>query len=362
MSNRLFVATRKGLFSFTRSDAGWSLTGRAFLGDPVTIVLSDPRDGAIYAGLSLGHFGPKLHRSDDDGASWVEVAAPAYPPSESPDGPSVHTLWALEHGGLDRRGLLWCGTIPGGLFRSDDRGESWALVESLWNDPRRSQWFGGGADQPGIHSVCVDPRDSDRLLLGVSCGGVWQSADAGGSWEQTAHGMKARYMPPERVDDPNIQDPHRIVRSRSSPDVLWCQHHCGVFRSTDGGRSWQELSVPPSSFGFAVAVHPHEPDTAYFVPALSDEKRIPVEGAVVVTRTRDGGSSFDVLREGLPQRDAYDVVFRHALDIDGSGDRLAFGSTTGGLWISEDGGDRWAALSTHLPPIYALRFAGDRCG
>jgi hypothetical protein len=105
-------------------------------------------------------------------------------------------------------------------------------------------------------------------------------------------------------------------------------------------------------------VHPHDGDTAWFVPAIKDERRIPVDGKVVVTRTRDGGRSFEVLRDGLPQEHAYDLTFRHALDVDETGDRLAFGSTTGSLWVTEDQGDRWQCVSTHLPPIYCVRFAG----
>ncbi len=123
-------------------------------------------------------------------------------------------------------------------------------------------------------------------------------------------------------------------------------------------RRWREVTeVPPSSFGFAVAVHPRDPETAWLVPGTSDQHRIPVAGQVVVARTRDGGSSFDVLREGLPQHNAYDLVFRHALDIDETGDRLAFGSTIGSLWITENQGDFWECLSSHLPPIYCVRFA-----
>ena len=76
-----------------------------------------------------------------------------------------------------------------------------------------------------------------------------------------------------------------------------------------------------------------------------------------MTRTRDGGKSFDVLTKGLPQDHAYDIVYRHALAIDATGDRLAFGSTTGGLWVSEDQGDSWSAVSHTLPPIHAVRFA-----
>jgi hypothetical protein len=115
--------------------------------------------------------------------------------------------------------------------------------------------------------------------------------------------------------------------------------------------------VEPSAFGFAVAVHPDEPDTAWFVPGIKDEKRYPVDARLVVTRTRDGGRSFDVLTDGLPQRHAYDVVWRHALSIDETGDRLAFGSTTGGLWLTEDQGDHWQEISHTLPPVHAVRFA-----
>lgn len=169
--------------------------------------------------------------------------------------------------------------------------------------------------------------------------------------------MRADYLPPDNATDPNLQDPHRLVQSPTNPDCYWVQHHNGIFRSTDNSSSWQELqNVPPSAFGFAVAVHPHDADTAWFVPALDDECRVPVDGAVVVTRTRDGGASFDVLSEGLPQQDAYDIVFRHGLDIDETGDRLVVGSSTGSLWVTENGGDTWVTVSTHLPQVYCVRF------
>jgi hypothetical protein len=76
----------------------------------------------------------------------------------------------------------------------------------------------------------------------------------------------------------------------------------------------------------------------------------------VVTRTRDGGRTFETLTQGLPQRHAYDLVYRHALDVDETGDWLVCGSTTGSLWVSEDGGDSWLTVSSNLPPIYATTF------
>jgi photosystem II stability/assembly factor-like uncharacterized protein len=164
-------------------------------------------------------------------------------------------------------------------------------------------------------------------------------------------------MPPEGAGNPNIQDPHRIVRCAARPEVLWCQHHNGIWRSTDDALSWQEVvAVPLSNFGFAVAVHPSDADTAWFVPGVADQQRIPVGAALAVNRTRDGGRSFETLRSGLPQVQCYDLVYRHGLAVAGDGRTLMMGSTTGGLWASSDGGEQWAAVDAHLPPIHAVRF------
>jgi hypothetical protein len=368
MSTRCHVATRKGLFTLERGSSGWSIARVSFLGDNCTLAMHDPRTGHLYATLNHGHFGVKMHRSTDGAATWQEVATPTYPekpadyvpktPAEgTPADWALKLVWALAPGGRDQPGVIWCGTLPGGLFRSDNGGESWDLNRPLWFDPMREEWFGGGADHPGIHSVLVDPRDSRHVTIGISCGGVWQTRDGGRSWQVGGKGMRAEFMPPERQFDPNIQDPHLVVQCGANPDVLWVQHHNGIFKSTDAAASWTEISgVSPSAFGFAVAVHPRDPETAWFVPAVKDEKRYPSEGRVVVNRTRDGGRSFETLTRGLPQQHAYDLVFRHALDVDESGSRLAFGSTTGSVWVSEDGGDSWASISSNLPPVYAVRF------
>jgi photosystem II stability/assembly factor-like uncharacterized protein len=154
-----------------------------------------------------------------------------------------------------------------------------------------------------------------------------------------------------------VQDVHRCVQCPGQPAEWWVQHHNGIFRSTDDAASWRELEVAPSSFGFAVVVHPRDGSTAWFVPGISDQRRIPVDGHVIVNRTRDGGRTFEALTKGLPQRHAYDITYRHGLDIDAGGDRLVFGTTTGSLWVTEDQGDSWQTVSEHLPPVYCVRFA-----
>ncbi len=300
MSDRLFVATRNGVFTVARRTGRarprWTIARAQFLGDNASMVLPDRREGSVYVALGHGHFGVKLHRSQDGGRSWEPCATPAYPPK--PEGLderepnsgrpilwNTELVWALERGHESEPGTLWCGT---------------------------------------------------------SC---------------QADGMRAAYMPPERQGDPDVQDPHHMVQCRANPDVLWVQHHNGVFRSTDGAVSWHEIeTVKPAAFGFAVAVHPDDPDTAWFVPGVSDKHRIPVKGRVAVARTRNGGRSFQVLTQGLPQIHAYDLTYRHGLDVDETGDRLAFGTTTGSLWVSEDQGDSWETVAEHLPPVYCVRF------
>ena len=351
-----WVATRKGLFKLQRDGVGWQIGNVSFLAEPVSMVLPAVAGGRMFAALNLGHFGVKLQGSDDQGQTWQELAVPTYPPQPEPlQGPAwkLQQLWSLERKG----GTIWAGTIPGGLFKSVDEGASWQLVESLWNRAERLEWMGGGYDAPGIHSICPHPTVADELLIAVSCGGAWRTTDGGDDWQLRAAGMRADFMPPAQAGDQNIQDPHRIVRCSSAPDVLWCQHHCGIWRSTDNGLSWQQLQAEPSSFGFAVAAHPQDPLTAWFAPGIKDEKRLPVDAALCVTRTRDGGQSFEALRVGLPQQHCYDLIYRHGLAVDDeTGTHLLMGSTTGNLWASDDAGDSWHTVSLNLPPIYALRF------
>jgi hypothetical protein len=209
--DRAWAATRKGLVELRHRGGRWQVQRTHFLGEPVTMLLPPDAHGRMLAALNLGHFGVKLHASMDAGATWAEVAAPAYPeqPPEA-TGPAwkLVLVWALEA----TAGAVWAGTIPGGLFKSADFGQSWQLVGDLWHRKERLEWFGGGYDAPGIHSICPHPTQPGQLLVGISCGGAWTTHDDGATWQITATGMRADFMPPEQSGNPNIQDPHHIQR------------------------------------------------------------------------------------------------------------------------------------------------------
>lgn len=356
--DRLIISARKGLFIFERAASEWKMTHEAHVGIPVSYAICDPRNGTLWAGLDHGHWGTKLSRSLDGGTTWDEVTAPKYPEGEEVrEGvpAALRYVYSISAGGADEPNRLYLGTDPGGLFVSDDGGETFDLVESLWNYPtRKTNWFGGGRDNPGIHSILVDPRDSKHVFLAISCAGVWESRDGAKTWELLTE-LWGESMP-EDFSKPSA-DPHCLAFCASQPDMLWQQNHFGIYNSRDGARTWSLISKEENTahFGFPIAADAMNPDVAWVVPASSDGRRVAPSGSMCVARTDDGGQSWNVFRKGLPQERCYDIVFRHGLDV--SGDTLAIGSTTGNVFVSEDRGESWECLGNHLPPVYAVRFA-----
>lgn len=261
----------------------------------------------------------------------------------------------MAEAGADRPDELWLGTEPGGLFHSSDGGTTWQLVESLWQHRLASDlWFGAGKDEPFIHSIVVDPHNSAHVYIAVSCAGVYETWDAGVTWQPRNTGLKATYLP-----NPHSElghDPHLLLACAADPSVLWQQNHCGIFRSTNGGLDWADVTDKNgiADYGFALAIDNQNPNRAWVVPAKSDEMRLPHDLALCVCRTDDGGRTWQPLRRGLPQRHSFDIVFRHALAIHET--NLAFGTTTGNLFISENGGESWRCLSHHLARVDVVRF------
>lgn len=355
MKSTLLIGTRKGLVVARKKKQSWQIESVYFDAIPVSIAYADERNGTWWACLDHGHWGVKLHRSTDEGQHWEELPPPAYPAHlEMKEGiPAVtRYLWAMHHGGYAHPNRLWIGTEPGGLFKSEDGGNKFQLVEPFWHHPSRPEWFGGGKDYAGIHSIVIDPRNEDRILVGISCAGVFETLDAGRSWTVRNEGLKADFLPDPKASIGH--DPHMLLAAPSNPDILWQQNHCGIFRSTNGAVSWQEVSEKegPANFGFALSIAEDNPNQAWVAPAVSDVHRVAIDKALCICRTDDGGQSWTAFRKGLPQSFAFDIVYRHALIS--SGDEVIFGTTTGNLFYSEDRGESWQTISHHLPMVLSL--------
>lgn len=361
MTNKLLVGTTKGLVVFERSNHTWKVSKVHFMGLPASMVYVDQRTNTWWVGLAHRHWGQKLHFSTNEGENWESVPTPKYPAdAEIKPGKraTLKKIWCMSQAGPDKPGQLWLGTEPGGLFVSKDNGQNFDLVESLWNHPSRideNQWFGAGRDFPFIHSIAIDPRDSDHVYIAVSCAGVFETRDGGTSWEPRNRGLIAAYLPNPHVEVGH--DPHSLLICQSQPDVIWQQNHCGIFRSTNAGASWDNVSDPKgiADYGFALAIDHQNPDRAWVIPAVSDEVRVAHDLSLCVCKTEDGGDSWVPLREGLPQEFCFDIVFRHAMAIQDN--ILAFGTTTGNLFLSDDQGNSWQCLSAHLARVDYVAFA-----
>ena len=393
MSAILLLGTRKGTVIVDRTQTGWRPRPIAHQGIPVCYAAKDPRDGTLWASLDHGHWGPKLSRSRDNGATWQDVLSLKYPkgarhivqylptPDFDPNAPAgqpeyrdatVYKIWNVTFGTDSQPGRLYAGTIPGGLFVSDDGGDSWELNRPLWNHASRggdlfsgeatseTHWGGTpasidyGVFEPGIHSIVVDPRDPEHMYVSVSSAGVLETRDGGKTWLGRNEGMLMDYLPNPRAEWGH--DPHFVTASSGQPDHLWQQNHCGVFYSDDGAKNWRKVSDPEAGvhFGFPIVADPKDGRTAWVVPAQADSERMAIDGGLFVARTTDGGQSWQALRKGLPQDHAYDIVLRHALDA--AGDCLCFGSSTGNVYLSEDRGESWSCLGNNFPPVYSVRF------
>ena len=215
MKRKMLLGTRKGLVTLCHDGRQWQIEREDFAGIPVSYAMHDHRTGKLWACLEHGHWGGKLHRSDDMGRSWVEVPAPRYPDGATrPDDDqpaNTSYMWIIQPGGDDQPERLYIGTEPGGLFQSDDGGETFHLVETLWNQPSRKHWFGGGRDHAGLCSIVVDPRDSNHMHIGISIGGVYETEDDGATWGARNKGLYADYLPNPYAEFGH--DPHYMLAS-----------------------------------------------------------------------------------------------------------------------------------------------------
>jgi len=360
---KLLVSTRKGLFQIERRSGEWHLRDPHFVGVPLQNALRDPRDGSLWSCTGHGHWGAKLYVSRDDGANWAEVKCPAFPEGFEIDAVTefghrkepavVKHLYTLVPNGPDGHYLM--GTDPGGLFATTDGGETWSVNEPLWTLRNDHNWYEGGGGVM-LHTIDIDPNDPQRMHIGVSCAGVYETRDGGQSWEPRNKGIVVDFMPEQYPE--YGQDTHMLARGRQDSNVLWQQNRCGNMRSTDGGLTWTDVTDGlPTRTGFGITMDENDDNVAWTVPMHSDEVRTAPEGALVVCRSDDGGQTWRELRNGLPQRHCYDIVLRHALDS--RDDFVVFGTNCGALFASDDRGESWYSIASYLPPINSVKIEAD---
>ena len=353
MPSRLLIllGTKKGAFVL-QGDPGratFSVQGPFCETMPIQHLAWDPATGSLVAGAGSPWYGPTIWRSPALGASWTQSSAGlTYGDGEGV--PAVTRVWNVTAVG----GALYAGVEPAGLFRSDDGGTTWSHVSALRDHPSRPDW------QPGnggliLHTIVPHPTDPQRMWIGISAVGVFETRDGGVSWTARNKGIRADHLP-----DPYPEVGvcvHKFGVHPANPERLYQQNHSGAYRSDDAGVTWQDMNDGlPSRFGFPLSVHPHDPETIWTVPLNGDDRgRYMPDGAAAVWRSRDGGDTWLRLSKGLPQQHAYLGVLREAMAVDRLDPVGVYvGTSTGQLFSSRDEGDSWTLLADFLPPISSV--------
>jgi photosystem II stability/assembly factor-like uncharacterized protein len=361
---RLLVGTRKGAFVLTadgRRDE-WDVAGPHFGGWEMYHLKGSPADpDRLWASQSSGWFGQLIQRSDDGGRTWNPVgndfAYAGVPGTHqwydgTPHPWEFARVWHLEPSPTDPDSVH-AGVEDAALFHSSDGGATWRERPGLREHGSGPKWQ-PGAGGMCLHTILADPADATRMWVAISAAGVFRSVDGGDTWEPANRGLHS-----EGIPDPDAEVGHcvhHLALHPSRPDVLFMQKHWDVMRSDDGGGSWREISGDlPSDFGFVIDVHAHEPDTVYVVPIKSDSEHYPPDGRLRVYRSRTGGDEWEPLTDGLPQRDCYVNVLRDAMAVDGLDPcGIYFGTTGGQVYGSADGGDSWSAIVRDLPAVLSV--------
>lgn len=354
----VLVGTRKGLFMLesdaTRRD--WRMRGPYCDGWPVYHAVYDGDTGSIYAAAASEWHGAGVWRSTDLGESWqLSSEGLSYGEGNGEEAPRLSKISHLAAG----HGRVLAGVETAGIFESRDGAQTWSCLSTLAGQPGREGWNNPAAQPPGhlgLSAVHLHPDDPTRLFAIAQGVGLFESSDDGASWTPRNRGLRADW--PREHDEIGFCV-HKLVRSPLDNDRLYQQNHCGVHRSDDGGLSWSEVTEGlPSDFGFAAAAHPHELDTFYVIPLDPGHARCMHDGAASVWRTRDGGSSWQRLSQGLPQSDAHLGVLREGMAIDAyERPGLYFGTSTGQVFVSADEGESWQEAASYLPAIWSIEVA-----
>ena len=328
-SQEVLVGTREGVVTIERPASGseWRVNHRALTDKHISAIIKEPESGLTFAGAFSG----SVHVSADNGKTW-ELRG---------NGLTETNVYSLASRRVNGRARLFAGTEPAHLFASDDLGLNWSEVSSLRSVPSVPKWSFPAPPHIGhVKHINFDPDNSNTMYASVEVGGLLKSTDAGEHWEE----FPSLY-----------EDVHRLMIHPSNPKFLYAVTGRGLYVSPDAGTRWEqwtrredEIGGYPDGFVF----RPSDPKLI-FMTAAHDAPgtwRTTHFAGARISRSTDGGRSWEILRNGLPDR-LQASIEAFCLEEAGDSSSVFAATTSGEIFCSENLGEHWNKIISGLAPI-----------
>ena len=328
-SQQILVGTREGAVTIEREtgNSDWRITNRAIADKHISAIMTEPESGLTFAGAFLGG----VQVSADGGKSWEAR-------NNGMTQNNVYSLAAQRIGGHVR---VFAGTEPAHLFVSDDLGLNWSELSNLRSVPSVPKWSFPAPPHIGhVKHINFDPDNPNTIYASIEVGGLLRSTDGGEHWEEFAD---------------LYEDVHRLMIHPTNAKFLYAVTGRGLYASSEAGKSWQqwtrredEIGGYPDGFVF----RPSDPKLM-FMTAAQDAPgtwRTSHFAGARISRSKDGGRSWEILKNGLPDR-LQASIEAFCLEEAGNSTAIYAATTAGEIISSNDLGDSWQVIVKGLPPI-----------
>jgi len=328
-SNEILVGTREGVITIAREVSGseWKVIHRAIPDKHISAIIKEPQSGLTFAGAFHGG----VHVSSDDSKTWQERT----------NGMTQNNVYSLAAQRANGRVRVFAGTEPAHLFVSDDLGINWNEMPSLRSVPSLPKWNFPAPPHIGhVKHINFDPAVPTTIYASIEVGGLLRSTDAGASWEE----FPGLY-----------EDVHRLMIHPSNAKFLYAVTGRGLYVSPDAGASWEQWTRREDEIGGypdGFVLRPSDPKVILMTAAhdAPGTWRTTHFAGARISRSKDGGRSWEILRNGLPDR-LQASIEAFCLEEAGDACRIFAATTSGDVMCSEDLGEHWQTILSGLPPI-----------